>query len=274
MGQSPQLYPDYVNFANYQPIGGVGWLGPMNTVARIAFASATSGSVLQIPFSAPNSTYNLSFYGPGINCGTNDTIKQIFIESYENATLGIYGGLLYFSWVPGDPTYGSLDISKNLFNEAASSFSSLDQQGDAAATIYLVRNSFFNKNDLYLLECRLQNVSYNVRFNSSYPSQSIEVLSAEHQNFVSLNGKGSPEFLGLYPDGLGSKILTYCAIMDAFGEILVGSVDYDRYGFNTTHYTSYNLTKVDWTSESSAGQALEQLFQNITWSLLSDSHLT
>ena len=68
--------------------------------------------------------------------------------------------------------------------------------------------------------------------------------------------------------------LCYEAIMDAFGKVLVG----EKYShFHDTqdraYFTSSQYTSINWTAQDAAVDGLEQMFRNVTLSMMSSSAL-
>ena len=61
-------------------------------------------------------------------------------------------------------------------------------------------------------------------------------------------------------------------MMDSLGRLLVGN-EWQRDGFTTTDKTSWALMSIDWTARDTARQGVEELFQNITLSMLSSTSL-
>lgn len=61
--------------------------------------------------------------------------------------------------------------------------------------------------------------------------------------------------------------------MECVGRLLVG-YEWWRDGFRIVERTSWAMMSIDWTSRDTAQQGLEELFQNITLSMLSIPSLT
>jgi hypothetical protein len=129
--------------------------------------------------------------------------------------------------------------------------------------------------DYTFLACSLMNASYSVRFDFKYPSQTINVTSIQH-----LNGVPATNSISIYDNDFmaGSAPASYQAIMDAFGRIMVGSSISSHYGGVISFTTLFPATALgDLTSQvnmiapNDFGPALEELFQNMTLSLLSST---
>lgn len=70
-----------------------------------------------------------------------------------------------------------------------------------------------------------------------------------------------------------AAVSSYAVIMDAFGKIVVGSSVYNRYDTGTAFSTVSKILPIDWSSGEAVATYMEQLFQNITLSMLSDDGL-
>lgn len=120
-----------------------------------------------------------------------------------------------------------------------------------------------------MTECDLGNASYSVDFNFKYPELKHSVHMTEWVNMV-MAYTPSRELV----DAEENSILSYCAVMDAFGKTLVGrSLHNNRYSGTSESFTSRSMMKIDLDREEPVRTGLEQLFQNITLSLLSDGGL-
>src|SRR5271170_3509199 len=104
----PQLDFGSNNFAAVESIWSV-WMGPSATVVRLAISSAAQQEILQLQGPARNSSYELEFLGPAIQCNILDQSQLAgFNKSlnayYTNFNMGnqVFGeGLLaYASWAP------------------------------------------------------------------------------------------------------------------------------------------------------------------------------
>lgn len=59
--------------------------------------------------------------------------------------------------------------------------------------------------------------------------------------------------------------------MDALGRLFVGDATCSKYGSTKTYYSSWNLLFINWSLVNTAARQLEQILQNITLSLMSNS---
>lgn len=111
-----------------------------------------------------------------------------------------------------------------------------------------------------MTECDLYNASYSVDFSFRYPDQDHDLRIVDWLNTVDYDSSGA--------EGVDS----YLAVMDAFGKILVGTSSYKaQYQQRNDYLTAMSMMDVEWQSGDAVRTGLEQLFQNITLSLFSDS---
>jgi hypothetical protein len=286
----PQLYFDPSHYASMQTETNGDYVDPSADTLRTAFGSAMTGQIRGIAQESPNMTYTLDFLGPALSCAPADAgfIKGVY-DSYMS-DLGPQGNKwTYLSWVPSER--GGVN-SSNLTTVIKEIMPTLDVVSPDAAHIYIIPNtsligpyfvgqeqmSFDDQHYGYqdTLECKLYNASYRAFFNLTFANQAIEVQSRNLLNPVNVSTdinewlfyKGGNPARHTYQ----AQRICYQSIMDAFGRLIVGS-DLTRNGRAST-MGSYAMTTIDWKTRDGAQKGLEQLFQNITLSLLSNPSLT
>lgn len=146
---------------------------------------------------------------------------------------------------------------------------------------------------ILLPECSLFNASYSVHYTFQYPNQTRRVSIDEWRNPVRLYDILNPsesrspqggEEAHETPDGSvvnpmvpfsarDAQVSSYGTVMQAFSTLLIGRSSNDRYNGDTTDHTSWKIIDIDWSDGSVVQRALEQPFQNITLSVLSDQSL-
>lgn len=283
-GTPPQLHFDPARYANLQTQGVWEYQSPAPDTLGAAFGSATTKQILGIAQTESNMTYTLQFLGPALRCDYASATfvgdaYQSFVRTFSKNSGHVFR---YLAWVP-ERNRNSSDLSAlDKFNAA----STLDIVSTDAAHLYIVPNitsagpvfvggeRMSGAKEHYsiydTLDCKLYNATYRVLFNLTFPTQLIEVQSRELLNPVYLVKE--------IPVGGGwaardAQRMSYQAIMHSFGRLLVGS-EYWRDGFVTTSMTSWNMMGIDWKTRNGTQQGLEQLFQNITLSMLSVPSLT
>jgi hypothetical protein len=284
----PQHYfnPKYYGLLNTE--WSSDYVGPSSETLRAAFGSAMTGQILGIAQESPNMTYTLHFIGPALRCDPADAnlTKEVY-ESYMK-NIGPQGDMYnYAAWVPAADgrSRGNLTaITKDVMP-------TLDLSSTDAAHIHIIPNTsmigpyFVGQEQMTsnkthygyqdLLDCKLYNASYQAFFNLTFPNQAIKVLSMDFLNPVNVskdikdwkNAKGSPEEVTR-----SAQRISYQSIMDSFGRLLVGA-SAERDGYVRTR-GSWNLMAIDWMTRNGTQKGLEQLFQNITLSMLSAPSLT
>jgi hypothetical protein len=278
-GSPPQLFFDPQHYASLQTVTNHIYIGPSPLTLRAAFGSAMTGQIQAITQENPNMTYTLDFLGPALRC---DPAGAAFVSGLNESYMGKFGThgdkYYYAAWVPAK------DIgSTNLSSVITSDMPTLDVTSTDAAHIYIIPNTtmmgpYFaggqqmSFNDKYgyqdALDCKLYNASYRASFDLTFPNQVIRVQSREFLNPVKASTKeddGSPV-------SQNKHRLCYQSIMDSFGRIMVGW-DHVRDGGTTTK-GSWNMMAIDWKTRESSQRGIEELFQNITLSMLSTPSLT
>jgi hypothetical protein len=290
-GTPPQLFFDPIQYAILQTTVKMSiYVSPSPDTLATAFGSAMTKQLLGISQTDANMTYDLQFYGPALRC---DYAEPDFIDGAYNAYLLNFTSqesyYRYFAWVP--------IIGKNRTDLSVAEDEggkTLDIVSTDAAHLYIIPNTSIAAGPVFvggilqltpedarygiqdLLDCKLYNASYHTHFNLTFPTQSIEVRSREMLNpvHVSLDiwdwrsSSSTPELRVRE-----AQRIAYQSIMDAFGRLLVGTERW-REGLVATQKTSWNMVAIDWTTRDGAMKGLEQLFQNITLSMLSTPSLT
>lgn len=264
----PQLLFNATEVAEYDTAGGgdYGYRGPSNAVSRIMYATSTLGTMLQLPSQYQNMSYDMSFYGPGVQCSlTNVSMAEGVATALQNESTQEEGSkFLYFSFVPGDPKHSA----PTYYDGASEPYQTLDDMSTDSARLFIAHGTPDSpiRNATDLIECRLGNYSYHVHFQFAYPLQSIDTL-----NYQRINDVGSFLPSGVFGplSDYYSDVASYQAIMEAFGAVLVGMSEADHYGGIYTESTSYAYTAINWTTAGMIMAGLETLFQNATLSMLS-----
>jgi hypothetical protein len=227
----------------------------------------------------------MTFPGPAISCSARD--PTMLIQYYEQFAKANPSNplLAYISWVPSK-LYSNLSALPDYSSSSDGIWmdSTLDIFSTDSARIYVfVPRSQVVDGPYLLLSCSLKDAYYSVSFNFNYPLQNITVTSLDMRgdipattDFLNDNIVSSSEQKNV------QKLLSYQAIMDTFGRILVGyttttSSAYLDYKQNKTTGSLLHMTAVNSefgpSANATLGPALEQLFHNITLSMLSSVEL-
>jgi hypothetical protein len=266
-GLVPQLEYNYTQYVSLE--NAVDYVGPSNLLARLAISSAMQGEILPIAAPQPNASYSMDFLGPALSCHPEDS-KLLSNFTYQGTETG--DPISYISWVPYSMYNATMTTPPGfgVINDTMT----LDVESTDRARIFVLALLSDNA-DYTFLACSLMNASYSVRFDFKYPSQTINVTSIQH-----LNGVPATNSISIYDNDFmaGSAPASYQAIMDAFGRIMVGSSISSHYGGVISFTTLFPATALgDLTSQvnmiapNDFGPALEELFQNMTLSLLSST---
>ncbi|KAK7180290.1 hypothetical protein DPSP01_009452 [Paraphaeosphaeria sporulosa] len=233
---------------------------------QVALGTAVSGQIAALAMRYRNMTYQYQFYGPVLKCVTVKNVTKLK-NTLNNTFQGNLTSANYTSWVAGS---GLVSDNPQIRPET------LDQYSDEStgAGIYIARGGGSGYDGAPALssntnatECRLHNGSYNVAFQFRYPEQNLTVLNLDY---------GAP--IGLSQETLYKNLPreAYAGIMEAFCRLLVGYISGPPDPSTTpwtqqTFFTSVNILHIDWSEAEKTRTGLEQLFQNITLSLLSRS---
>ncbi|OAP61920.1 hypothetical protein AYL99_04123 [Fonsecaea erecta] len=292
----PQFdYRDYTPFASPLPSDDAKFAGASNTLVQLALGSATTQSILSISPPVANSTYAVKMYAPALTCQVPARNDSLAIEgaytNYADTSGGF--GINYMAWVPyGDGAEngcqnGSIAIPSDLTtNKLPSTTDSCYDGYSAKLNIFIPFNTAsdatFSESSV-LLNCSLMNASYTVNFDFRDRAQRVNVQSRELLNGVA--GLSSYEELFDDSPSMFNKLLSYMSVnlqMDAFGRIMVGTINTDHYGTITPAYTLVLSTglrsqlsgvtnNVPSTSNATFARSVENLFENMTMSLLSSN---
>jgi hypothetical protein len=208
-----------------------------------------ANDVLPVDPSTTNLTYDLSFYGPAISCNeasqTEFNLAQKAMLEYQQTT---GNRVFYYGWVPqsgwGPEVNGSFFASTDLQIGNVR----LDTESSDAARLYIYLNTtgvdekgkqvpLTKPSPAQLVTCALYNASYDTHFRvQSTGGQSISATTT-FQNwmpaFASMNGLPS--------DPLVSEQMNMQSVMEAFGMMVIGPVEYSRNGSLPTTNSVYAL---------------------------------
>lgn len=272
-----QLDFNYTNFGTF--VGGGSYhLLSYPRIYNLAFRTASTGETIELnsPGHYQNASYHLEFSGPAIKCApANDEVLNNLTYSY-----GVRSGRMiitrFLSWVP----LSSLDpgpsedstASLGLASEDAARIFVLTNEGDWHVTRTYNGSDDRRYRQVNVTECLLYNATYDVDYRFQYPSQTRNASVSNWLNPVAMLSREDQK--GIYDENATTQhMLSYAAVMDAFGQLLVGQAKKDKYAVETVTSTIWKLSPFNWEDGPSVAEGLEQLFQNTTLSLLSDDAL-
>jgi hypothetical protein len=247
-----------------------------SNVIRLSLASASSKSILQITPPQPNSSYSLDFRGPTLSCRpAADSELESFQKQLDNFTAG-ESAVNYFSWTPDidDPNidepipFNTTNFQPYDYRESNSTSPTLFMWAGADNATYVHTGA--------LIGCSLSSVTYTVDFRFEDTQQTLDIKRGDDLAKYIVGGFNSsdPELDAKY-----NATVPYQAIMSAFGRIMVGII---RVGFTSaavaaeatplsTLVQSTGLNSLLYSADNATlAHAVEEMFQNITFSLMSD----
>lgn len=263
-----------INFTDTDRYVSFGYAGSYysaaDLVAKIAISMASQGTILSIAPPVENASYTTTFYGPAIRCtqATDTTLSTL--RSADGMEEPGISRIIYSAWVPSS---AHPNITSPNLNPANASGLEVDYSLDMFSTD-LARLFVYSNNAQCAFTCGLYNTSYTAAFTFSVGTQTIIVNTGEVLNNVSSAVLDTEDDPYLMVDGTTPA---YLALMESLGRVLVGSIsDESRYDYEQSpDLTSIKDTSLNdlrkGTNATAFGLALEELFQNLTISLLSDA---
>ena len=249
---------------------------------HIATISMLQGQILTSQSHYANQSYSLTFNGPAVKCEPAnltyiDALTSVFVYGME----GVGWTYEYLGWVGGDDHDLNNKSGYNLLS-SQDLYSIEDVIQTETPRLFVVYNNevgqYSNPNShknmfQNLTECLLYNSSYTVDFSFAFPEHKITIQSVEYLQPVIPPAKAVTGSDTLPDDSLSlsSKVFAYDSIMAAFGSNMVGYVTSDDYqslgvGGVASLYSTFS-------DPQSLERSVQQLFQNITLSCLSDNTL-
>jgi hypothetical protein len=267
----------------------IDWNGPQSSLNRIVLAVAAQGSILPAPIPAVNSTYVLQFHGPSLSCkdppaAYNRTFQSI-IQAWGNQR-GDTSFLLYASW--RSLLYGQMNALNAVLGSSPGTNGTSDFLGTEQSIYFALAG-----NRTTVLECTLFNTSYVLDVANLDGTQKHHIKSAE-----TLNTIDTVSSISLILESVSWETIAYETILAAVYQILIGSIiqasDADMDIITTTSTlvmsTPLGLSRELYSilldsefqvgikfgtappeppSNQAFGRLIEELFLNITLSLMS-----
>lgn len=266
----PQI--DFNNGYNYVTAGYAGdYNSASDGVAQLVDATAAQGSILPIVPPIANSSYTITFFGPALDCVQASQTDTAKLADASGMNIPGIEQVIYASWVP-TPTNNL--TSPNL-DPSSSNGLEQDYALDTISSDY-ARLFVYSYYCSAAFTCGLRNKTYSVSFNFQNNTQRISVQTGKD-----MNGVSSISLHSISSDQAGTHdnnpIASYAALMESLGRIMIGNIQNEgKYDYeqapDLTSIKDTSLNDVRKGSNAKAlGTAIEQLFQNITISLLSNS---
>lgn len=273
--QVPQPYFNMINFGTRQSSGNQFLVSGDAKIYKLAYLTSISGQPMPLKSIYPNQTYHLDFEGPAVKCmSANDSlVYNITIDHGTVLSASSGNSIELLSWVAGDEPVdvvrekgaSTLDVTSP---DAARLFV-MTSTGNWNETLSADSNGMpYQYRKVNVTECQLYNATYSVDFVFNYPDQSRNLRTVNWLNPVAT----ITELTRPNPD-TESAVVSYTAMMEAFGKMIVGTSSKSHYGAHKGYLTISSLLNIDWSSSETIARDLEQTFQNFTLNLLSDSTL-
>jgi len=255
------------NYLESSNIAQPSYIGPVAKVVRNVLGVSTGGRILPIPPPGINLTYTTKFWAPAYKCGPVDrTTQQSFDIQWRAANAGLT--YVYVAWVPFAKSF----VISNFTTVNTTVLTTLDLVSGNETLLYVFAYGPVGSGNTTLVVCSLYNSSYSVDFTFEAGAQNFAVNIGNYENIIS---SGRNESLSRFsaPEAL-QKTKAYYSIADAFNRIIVGGISLNHYGSRGTiktliESTSINNTLFGATNRSLVPLAVEELFHNVTLSMLS-----
>lgn len=273
----PQLQFD--NETNYgNSIIGQDDVAVRPLINKLVLRAASAAQPVPIASSYANESYHHDFYGPAIQCNAlaNTSIVRNISISLSEEWIGA-SGKTFLSWVGGADAYPreeDLLTTLDIQSENGSRIMIVSDEGNSSTSWNFTSatdRSNHTAQERNVVECILHNATYSVRSVFRYPRQSDEVLITQWLNAVQAKSYSMTNANFLQRT---DAMVSYLSVMSAFGKLLVGTGYATHYGGSGSYLSSWSILNIDWTNRDLVPRQLEQLFQNITLSLRSDTGLT
>lgn len=271
---------------------------PSGILHAVAVGSAGRRDILPIPAPYQNSSYKLSFYGPGLACDSASaqdlaTFNEALASARKARILPSLNTILGGVQDAQDPSsyvlkYNAWMKSQNSgFNLSHPSWNNDTRNSHPFPYADNTGYFYFNisAHDV-LVACHLHNASYDVEFRFQNSEQSINVTSVKLHGLVPFD---ETVIVGVGDTDISDKIdyenAVYSAVQYAFNNIVIGAASNETIAGSTNQGIQYYAGIVSLSmlrdfieSEDPVKvdiiiDALQSIFQNITLSTLSTPEL-
>jgi hypothetical protein len=225
-----------------------------------------SGIAVTAQSAAAHAPASLAFYeveleGPTLNCTSNSQLltwlREAIAESQSGTDQAAQIDLL--SWTSDDPMETStvVDISKGGITDNSTVYS------------HLFLANRLSESVPYLIDCLWHQSAYRANFTFNGTQQSVYTIVDPVRNIKKLSClhvKGASDVAADSSNITGNEMVS-CALADRFDQLFTGFVTKKDHKTAISN-SSLLWTSIDWTTGQSAACGMEQLFWNISYSLM------
>ena len=245
----------------YNPELGPVYYGPgIPQLSRLAFAAVVSAQIVPMKSDFANQTYVANFVGPALRCADANATITSSATDFARENL-----LEYLSWI-GDimpwTQVGNLTEQNYMFNTTIPDVYDEDLEGDTESnnTLWVVS---LGGPEYNVKECQLWNATYDAEFTFENFEQTTTLHALTYEGpILSISSADPDEIEGNLQNDLPK------AILSAFGSLMVGMQLKEDSGLS--HTSNFELLNVNFTNPEKLNKGLEEVFVNITLSLLSE----
>lgn len=253
---------EYAQFTTGAGLGSVGknYLAPRYKLSQVANGVASQGQLLNFPAPSPNSSYQMDFMAPSLQCNAIEgTMRDTFVRniskvlgcsletpyaSTSSKATACYKQTLYLAWAPSEDGAfafnGTTDATSQAWSgQTVGQLGQVDSQGNmpkSPASLYIAsQSSLDNSQPWSFINCSLYNASYHVAVNFTSGTQDVKA-SKKLTNTVgytqlfdiigSASANGSVDPMTGQSALLNSDLTQfgYQSVMDTFGRLLSGQI--------------------------------------------------
>ncbi|KKK23717.1 hypothetical protein AOCH_006792 [Aspergillus ochraceoroseus] len=195
--------------------GGVS--SPTPSVIRLVTGTIIQGTIPNIPAPAINSSYQLNFTAPLIQCTNSSTKVRDDITHYVHNKTQFYIDYIAFSPTSDNITFA---LDEVFYYDSPSILAATDNgntSADVADKLVIAVNPYMTTGSRVVVECGMYNASYTANFDYTNGEQSIEIVDLHVLNRVPKHDSHT-----LPAPANENQLFAYTSIMDTFKTALEG----------------------------------------------------
>jgi hypothetical protein len=231
---------------------GEQFLGPRTIISRLSTATATQGQILPVNPPSSNSSFEVQFYAPSVQCSQANSTVATTIDFFRNQSITNSTGNIiewisnYFAFVPDLSSLGNNSLPENGVQMVDQMRP--QQPTNASNQLWMVYSvydySTGQKRSIdHYTTCELYNASYRVDLTFQDGNKTITPLNITTLNEVPYPVQNAPASDDLLVQH------AYSAVMWALTELLTGSMGiFTEYSAGTTTRFGEITTQIEQTS--------------------------
>jgi hypothetical protein len=305
-GQVPQLYfPQgsgaIVSDTSLEPDNAYTWSGvPSALLSRLSFATASSMGILPMPPGTPNSTYEIDFYGPSLQCEEPNSKLLGVIREVVKTVNGSSLSSVFTAFTPLMDIYINDTTSSTDYPAFARDcvFGGYPCSFEPGSVIAGSNGIYWNisRADPLVISfgetsytCALRTTSYSVRFRSSAEQSFLELMSSKWQDsdpssdlIYKIFGMAIADILSgtyylsnqhTYSSGNVSYLLSARTSIGATAMMPLINQAADALSHGQSKFPEVLAEDIALTRNKSLGELVEEFSRNLTLSFFSNTRM-